>query len=1273
MNTSRLALACGLALAFLSPPVSATERFVSPAGGHVPPFTTWTDAATNIQNAIDAGADGDVIWVTNGVYATGGKVMAGDLTNRVALDKALTVQSVNGPFVTTIQGAGATNGVLAVRCAWLTNGATLMGFTLQGGATRLTGTLATLQSGGGVWCASSNSLVANCVMKSNSAVFGGGAYQGSLKSCLLIGNKATYGGGSYDGVLNSCTIVSNSNFGIYAGPLNQAKLTNCIVYFNTSLNSIANYQGGTFSYSCSDPQPAGPGNIKADPRFYEDGIHITKNSRCRFAGTNLVSGTDIDVQPWANPPSIGCDEWQPAPVVIIQPAIQLTSDPRGFTLGVTVAGQEPFTCWWTRDGVPIEDDGHYSSAHTTRLVANEIVESDAGYYRVVVSNAFGVVTSALARVEIQFVNPASAYPMPPYTNWNRAARDIQHAINQASPGAIVLVTNGVYAGGGKAMAGDLFNRVALDKPLLVKSVNGPFVTIIQGLGAINGPNAMRCAWLTDGAGLIGFTLQGGATRTIGDAFTLRSGGGAWCASSNALIASCVIKSNSASYAGGGAFRGRLNNCFVSGNSSPAPPGQGGGGACNATLSSCTVVCNSGYGIYFQTGLDVGTVTNCIVYYNTPGNASGLPALFGYCCIMGTFPGNGNISAAPQLFVDGIHLTSGSPCRGAGTNLTSGADIFGRPWSNPPSIGCAEWQPAPLIGNQPKLQLTSRPVGFTISAMPVTGQEPLTYRWMKDGVLLGDDDHYRGTDTTNLIAAGIIASDAGNYRIVVSNAFGVVTSAVAPLVIHYVSPDGNSSPPYLDWPTAATNIQDAIDAAAPGEIVLVTNGAYATGGKAMAGDLTNRVALDKTLTVVSVNGAAGTVIQGAWDPATTNGPLAVRCAWLTDGAILSGFTLRNGATRSTGASTTLQSGGGVWCASTNALVANCWLSDNAASLEGGGAYQGLINNCVLTNNSAVYGGGASSGILNNCVVILNGALNRGGGAYFATLNNCTVTFNYTCFTCGSFSGAGTYSGTTRNSIVLYNSTGRYGGSYANYESGATQYSYCCTSPSAPGYPMPGGVGNINAFNVNPQRLDWFHIATTSPCRGAGSPLYATGTDLDGETWANPPSIGCDEVVEANLVGPLTVAILAPQTKVLVNHFASFGAQITGRIARVEWSFGDGSPVTFSSSHIWTNVGDYTLTLTAFNTDNPGGVSTNLLVHVLPPNPPLLQLATITANGFQFEFPGQESVQYWVEMATNLTPPINWQTLQTIFYSTGGVHQITDSTPTNATRFYRVKAR
>ena len=78
-------------------------------------------------------------------------------------------------------------------------------------------------------------------------------------------------------------------------------------------------------------------------------------------------------------------------------------------------------------------------------------------------------------------------------------------------------------------------------------------------------------------------------------------------------------------------------------------------------------------------------------------------------------------------------------------------------------------------------------------------------------------------------------------------------------VRYVDVNGtNPTVPYISWATAATNIQDAIDEAEDGDMVLVTNGIYQSGVFPELGF--DRVYIAKSLTVQSVNGPAVTVIQ-----------------------------------------------------------------------------------------------------------------------------------------------------------------------------------------------------------------------------------------------------------------------------------------------------------------------------------------------------------------------------------------------------------------------------
>jgi uncharacterized membrane protein YoaK (UPF0700 family) len=779
----------------------------------------------------------------------------------------------------------------------------------------------------------------------------------------------------YSANLKNCTVVNNSDFNVNG----LGTLTNCIVYYNT----VSQISGSVASYCCATPLPTGPGNFTNSPQLFADGVHLLSTSPCIGAGTNLVTGTDIFGNAWSNPPSVGCAEYTPAPVVT-QPSIVLTGNPVGFAVNVAAAGPLPLSFEWFKDGVLLQDNELFSATQTTNLIASGVSFADDGDYQFVASNAFGVTTSAVANLTIHCVDEAGTNPVAPYLTWGTAATNIQDAISASESGDIVFVTNGIYSFGGESEDGVITNRVTLDKAIRVQSVNGPWVTTIQGAGATDGTSAIRCAWLTNYAALAGFTLEGGATRTTYQV-TSGSGGAVWCASLNSVVDNCVMISNSAYYYGSAAYQGTMNNCLVISNT-------GGSGSSTAVssaiLNSCTIVSNQTAGCVTQSRL-----TNCIIYYNRGNNVS-TPVSVAYCCTTPAIAGPGNFANAPDFQSGSVHLAAGSPCIDAGTNLVIGADIFGLAWANPPSVGCAEYVSLPTVG-QPQITLNGSPVGFTIGNVAISGQPPLSFTWLENGVPLQNNGQFNSTQTSNLVATGVSLADAGSYQLVVSNASGVVTSAVVQVAVHTVNAAGvNPQPPFSTWATAATNIQDAIDAASSNDIVLVTNGLYDAGGEVMAGGLTNRVALDKALMVVSLNGFAHTVIQGAWDPVSTNGPAAVRCAWLTNGAVLNGFTLQNGATLNSGDDLALQSGGGVWCASTNAIVCNCLLSNNFASYGGGGIGFGTLNNSLVVENEASYG----------------------GGAYNATLNNCSVVDNYTTIT-DPFSGAGTCGGIVNNSIVI----------------------------------------------------------------------------------------------------------------------------------------------------------------------------------------------------------------------------------------------------------------
>ena len=293
-------------------------------------------------------------------------------------------------------------------------------------------------------------------------------------------------------------------------------------------------------------------------------------------------------------------------------------------------------------------------------------------------------------------------------------------------------------------------------------------------------------------------------------------------------------------------------------------------------------------------------------------------------------------------------------------------------------------------------------------------------------------------------------------------------------IRYVSLN-SSHPlaPYSDWSIAATRIQDAVDAAAAGDTVLVTNGIYATGGRKWFDSGTNQVTVTNSIILQSVNGPSVTIIQGR-QAAGTN---AVRCVLLGANAVLTGFTMTNGE----GGIGNYPDGGGVYCYATSSVVSNCVLAGNLARL-GGGVFRGTLVNCSLKQNSATDGGGgAYNAVLINCLLISNSAgggssAGSGGGAAYSSLVNCTLTSN------SAGRGGGTAFGTANNCILYYNSF-TSGGSAPNYISATLNF--CCTTPLPTS--SPGSITNDPAF-INAAAGD-YHLQSNSPCINSGNNLMS----------------------------------------------------------------------------------------------------------------------------------------------------------------------------------------
>ena len=170
--------------------------------------------------------------------------------------------------------------------------------------------------------------------------------------------------------------------------------------------------------------------------------------------------------------------------------------------------------------------------------------------------------------------------------------------------------------------------------------------------------------------------------------------------------------------------------------------------------------------------------------------------------------------------------------------------------------------SPVITVQPQSQTNS--AGATLTFLVnATGLNPVSYQWQKNGSNLTDGSEISGSSTSSLTVTNVSQCDLGAYAVVVTNAFGAVSSSNATLSMY----------PYIDIPFSGAITYW-------GQTNTLSVGAWGTGplyyqwfqnGVAIE-DATNQ---DLTLTSIqATNGGLYSVVVSSALGSVTNAPAQV---------------------------------------------------------------------------------------------------------------------------------------------------------------------------------------------------------------------------------------------------------------------------------------------------------------------------------------------------------------------------------------------------------------
>ncbi|MFC1572707.1 fibronectin type III domain-containing protein [Candidatus Eisenbacteria bacterium] len=419
-------------------------------------------------------------------------------------------------------------------------------------------------------------------------------------------------------------------------------------------------------------------------------------------------------------------------------------------------------------------------------------------------------------------------------------------------------------------------------------------------------------------------------------------------------------------------------------------------------------------------------------------------------------------------------------------------------------------------------------------------------------------------------------------------------------VYVVHPDGTG-----DFAT----IQTAIDSAAPGDEIRLTNGVFSGPG--------NRE--------INFNGKALTVKSQNVDPdsCTIDCQQYPGVYFVSDegtGSVLEGVTITNG---------DWITGGAIHCYHSSPTLRNLVLTGNIANEYGGAIFCEHSANPTITN-----------------VLITGNSANMGGGIFLHT-DSAPVLREVTIYGNNAPAGAGIYGDacslpvTIEQTIVAFNT----GGEAVSF-SGQPLSLLCCDIYGNPGGDWTGEIAGQLGVNGNisedPQFCDAgsddFHLTNTSPCAPANNPAC-------GRIGARP--VGCGLEAPSNL----TAQVVGPQAIALAWEDESTGElgfeihRKTG--AGGTWAVADSVAadiVSWGDSDLIEGT-TYFYRLRAWNTTGYSGFSNhaNAVAGTVPLAPNDLTATAVSPVGIDLAWVDQAINESGFHIQRRLAPAGEWQAL------------------------------